>query len=323
MVIKASAASEIRTLVESLAGSDEVRREAAIARLAVIGARAVPHILAAYVAAPERRVRIALLRALEPLSDPRAASIAREALAAGGDLAVAAVPVLRGLLESPHAASERDSLDALVSVALDPRAERRLRLAAHDALQGVPEVRDRLPLLDPAPRPGHGGTTEHAIWQDALEARLPDDPAILREAAHAVAADAPLGEVHKLIEHVRTQEASGAPDAAGWRTVRGTLHQALALRGSRVAIADLRDTLAGAAPDLPASFISAAQALGDDSFLEPLAAAWAAHDDPRWRSVLLAALRAIAARERLTRRHASMRRTLTRWPGLADQLPAR
>ena len=41
MVIKASAATEIRTLVDSLGADDEVQRETAIARLGVIGARAL------------------------------------------------------------------------------------------------------------------------------------------------------------------------------------------------------------------------------------------------------------------------------------------
>jgi len=41
VVIKASAASEIRQLIAALSGTDEVHREAAIGRLAVIGARAV------------------------------------------------------------------------------------------------------------------------------------------------------------------------------------------------------------------------------------------------------------------------------------------
>ena len=172
MVIKASAASEIRALVQALAGTDDVRREAAIARLAVIGPRAVPHLLSAYESAPGRRVRITVLRALEPLADPRAASIAREALVQGGDLGVAAVPVLRALLKSPHAASEQASLDALLAVALDDRAERRLRLAATEALQIVPDVRDRLPREPEAA--GGAGTAAHvAVWGDALDGRLP------------------------------------------------------------------------------------------------------------------------------------------------------
>jgi hypothetical protein len=41
MVIKASAAAEIRLLVDALNSTDDVQREAAVARLAVIGPRAI------------------------------------------------------------------------------------------------------------------------------------------------------------------------------------------------------------------------------------------------------------------------------------------
>ena len=85
MVIKASAAAGVRALVLDLASPDEVRREAAIARIAVIGDRAVPHILSALTASRDRVARTAMLRALEPIGDPRAAAVAREALAEGGD----------------------------------------------------------------------------------------------------------------------------------------------------------------------------------------------------------------------------------------------
>ena len=48
MVIKASASAEIRLLVDALSGPDDVRRDAAAARLSVIGARAVERLLEAY-----------------------------------------------------------------------------------------------------------------------------------------------------------------------------------------------------------------------------------------------------------------------------------
>ena len=80
MVIKASAASEVRTLVEALAGDDEVQREAAIARLAVIGARAVEKLTAAYAGTPDRVTRLAILRALEAIGDHRSVSLARQAM---------------------------------------------------------------------------------------------------------------------------------------------------------------------------------------------------------------------------------------------------
>ena len=71
MVIKASSATEIRQLIAALGGGDDVRREAAIARLAVIGARAVDGLSKVYAEASDRETRIAVLRALEPIGDRR------------------------------------------------------------------------------------------------------------------------------------------------------------------------------------------------------------------------------------------------------------
>ena len=102
MSIKASAAAEIRQLTAALRGEDEVRREAAIARLAIIGARAVDALLRTYADTADRDTRIAVLRTLEPIGDRRTIAIAREAITGGGDLAQAAASALRGLLDSPH-----------------------------------------------------------------------------------------------------------------------------------------------------------------------------------------------------------------------------
>ena len=109
MVIKASAATEIRQLTAALDGDDEVRREAAIARLAIIGARAVDALGRTYSAATDRQTRIAVLRALEPIGDRRTIAIAQQAIAEGGDLARAAASALRGLLDSPHASTGTDA----------------------------------------------------------------------------------------------------------------------------------------------------------------------------------------------------------------------
>jgi hypothetical protein len=335
MVIRASSAGEIRALVDALAGADTVRREAALARLAVIGARAVDRLLAAYPTAPDRRARIAILRALEPIRDPRPAPIAAAALRDGGDLAVAAAAVLRGLLDSPHDPASSTALDALVSCALDASAERRVRLAAFDALQDMPEdVRARVAgALDagaPAglPRPLPGQTSEvaaiDALWMDVVDGRLPDDPVMLREAVASKGGGTPLSALRRIIDAIRAREAETAAAArkAEWCGVRGALHQALALRGSRIALYDLRETIAAAAAPLPSTFLTAVHAVGDPSCLEALAGAYARAPEAEtaWRSQLASAFRAIAKRERVTRRHAAMKRVAARWPRAADWL---
>ena len=320
MVIKASSAVEIRTLVSALAADDEVRREAAIARLAVIGPRAVDALGRAYAEA-DRVTKVAILRTLESIADGRAGAIARRALAERGDVAIAATSALRALLDSPHGPTGTDALDALVATALDPEADRRLRLAAFDALRDMPEgVRVRVAqalAADPDPQlksralelPRDAAAAD-SLWQDALEGRLPEDPAGLREAAQTRAASAALSALQKMIEAIRAREESAPRRArSAWQSLRGALHQALALRGSRVAVYDLRETITATAGPLPASFLAALHVVGDESCLESIATAYArAGSDERWRAQLATALRAIARREKITKRHAVMKR---------------
>ena len=335
MVIKASASTEIRQLVSALSGSDEVRRETAIARLSIIGERAVDRLLAAYEDGT-RDVKVAVLRALEAIGDRRAIVVARRALGEAGDVAIAGASTLRGLLGAEHAGTAADALDTLVAVALDAGAERRVRLAAFDALRDVPgDVRDRVASAlreDPdtglqaravdAPREA---ATAEAIWQDALEGRLPETPADLREVLQARGANAPLGVIQKLIDAVRALEGSlSGPRRAEWRAVRGALHQALALRGSRLAVYDLRETVAGVHGPLPLSFLSALHVVGDESCLEALATAYSQSpaEGLHWRHQLVAAFRAIAKRERITKRHPLMKRLAARWPDAAAAFTA-
>jgi len=332
MVIKASPSAEIRTLIEALSDADEVPREAAIARLAIIGARTVDRLIDEYGKTADRRTHVAILRALEAIGDYRSGRLARQAIASGGDVAVAAAAVLRTLLTSPHNPSAVDALDTLVAVALDRTSAHRLRFAALEALQDLPgDLRARIDAAVQAD-PG-GGLREaaqaadtdaaraDAIWRDAVEGRLPDDPNALREAMTTRAAAAPLNTLRRMIDAVRAKEREGV---AGWLMLRGSLHQALALRGSRVALYDVRESLEGDERPLPVSFLAALHALGDVSCLEPLAAAWSRAaleppgDNDRWRGQLALAFRAIARRERITRRHAVIKRIAAKWPGAAE-----
>ncbi len=335
MVIKASAASEIRQLVDALEGSDDVRREAAIARLGIIGPRAVDRLLAAYRASSTREVKIAVFRALEVAGDGRTAGLAREGLKEGGDVACAAVAALAGLLEAPHPPAAAEALDLLVESALNRAAERRVRLAAFQAIQHLPQVGPRIAAAlrqdadavltaaaDDVPR---DRAAAEAVWQDAVEGRLPETPGMLRDLIVARASGAAATVLLAMIDAVRAREGS-LPEGAGrdgWRAVRGALHQGLALRGSRVAVYDLRETVEQARVPLPVSFLAALHVVGDDSCLEPLAAAWTRSEDERWRHHLGAAFRAVIKREKITRRHAAFRRIASRWPDAAAGLTGR
>jgi hypothetical protein len=334
MVIKASAASEIRHLIEALGSEDDVRREAAVARLSVLGARAVDRLVATYESSPSREMKVAILRALEVAGDQRTVAVAKNAIAEGGEVAIAAVAALAAQLESAHAATAANVLDVLVAAALDPAKEKRVRVAAYQAIQHIPQVGARISMAlrnDPdaglnaaaldAPR---DKAAADAIWQDALEGRLPDEPGLLREAALTRALTAPLGTLQKIIDAVRAIEGSlpSGHKRDQWRAARGALHQALALRGSRVAVYDLRETIEQAREPLPVSFLAALHVVGDESCVESLAAAYArtSSQEARWRHQLAAAFRAIASREKITRRHAAFKRIAARWPDAAREL---
>jgi hypothetical protein len=332
VVIKASSSIEIRTLVDALVRGDEMHREAAVARLAIIGPRAVERVIEAYGAATELLPRITILRALEAIGDPRGGPIARAALAERGDLGVAATGVLRALLTSARDASATEALDALVAAALDREQDQRVRAAALDALHEMPEaVRSRIDealQADPDRRvrelsktASHDLARGDALWNDAIDGRLPDDPRALREIVGARAASAPLNTVRKMIDAARAKEREApAAQRDAWMALRGSLHQALALRGSRVALYDLRETLESATGvrPLPVSFLAATQVLGDRTCLEPLAAAWARTDpsEEHVRHQLVSAFRTIARREKVTKGHALMKRIVARWPGM-------
>jgi HEAT repeat protein len=334
--IKASASAEIRQLIAALGGGDDVQREAAIARLAVIGARAVDALVTAYSSTTDTDLRIAILRALESSGDPRTIAVAREAIADRGDVAVAAATALRGLLDSTHGPSATEALDLLVATVLDPSADRALRMAAFDALHAMPEgVRARIAealKTDPDPQmkartldSSRGAAAADVVWQEALEGRLPAKAGSLREAAQTRASVAAFTALQKMIDAVRTREGSvAAGRKTEWQVVRGALHQALALRGSRVAVYDLRESVQDARGPLPSTFLAALHVVGDQTCLEPLAAAYVrAQTDQRWQSQLAAAFHAIARRERITKRHAIVKRIAARWPEAAESLMAR
>jgi hypothetical protein len=332
MSIKPSSASEIRTLTAALASGDEVTRETAVARLAIFGPRAMDRVMATYVAA-DRNTRRAILRVLEAIADPRALPLARRALAEGGDVSVSAIATLRALLDSPQTSAATEAFDALVEVAMNRTAERRARLAALDALRDMPEdVRGRVGEAlrsDPDPQiqaglshAPHDAAVADAVWRDAIDGDLGEDPSQLRDALATRGASAALGVLQKMIDAVRLRE--GALPSPGereaWRALRGALHQALALRGSNVAIYDLRETFDSATGPLPATFLTAVHVVGDSSCLASLATAYAAHTDERWRQQLSAAFGAIEARHKITGRSAVLKRIASRWPEAAAAL---
>lgn len=339
MAIKPSSAREIEALIGALHSSDEVEREAAVARLSVIGTRAVGRLIETLARATQAAVRLAVLRALEPTCDSRALEPALACLDEGDTaIAVHAVAVLRSLLRTEVGPR---IIDRLTTIALDTARPAAVRLAALEALGDMPrrtlrpvwrQLRDdtvekirraacvALGLEVPAPDP-------LAVLEQAATGALPDDPGVLDQALAAAAQPVPLLTLHQLVTLARAREDQVRDRrlAADWRRLRGTLHLALARRDSRVALYDLRESFERATEALPADYLSAMAAIGDRSCLDGLAAAYA-HADPAagghewWRERLAGVCRAIVEREKLTERHAAVRSLRSRWPEAAEAL---
>jgi hypothetical protein len=310
-------AHDVRALLQAL-GQDGDRREAAIARLTILGTRVVPQLIAEFSRTDDRDRQIAVLRVLEATADERTLPLAETAIAAGGDVAVAAVAVLRELLTRTVRRADVKALDLLLSVARDGTRDRRLRAAAREALEAAPQdVRDAVGALGTSEDP------KEALWQDALGGHLPDDVRQLRDAITSHAETAPLPELRRLIERMAERERAQKKASAinEWRAARGALHQALALRGSRVALYDLREAFEQGSGALPSSFIGAVTLIGDESCVEPLASAYAnAGADARWQQQVARAFREVVKRERLTRKHSALRRALGKAPALEASL---
>lgn len=334
MVIKRSAGGEIRVLVADLAADNEVRREAAIGRLAVIGTRAVDRIVA-LLAEPSVSAAAAesALRVLESIGDARALSPALALLESpDGNIGAAAVAVLRTFLHSGHGT---DVLDRLVACGVDPRRPDVTRLAA---LETVAETGDRVitPVWerlrdDPSPAVRQraakaAGDLDPLVEIEAAAAGvLPDDPDALRALVERTAAAVPLTTLHRLVDLVKSREKKerSAATRAAWLSARGAVHLALARRESRVALYDLREAIAGASGPLPGSFLAAVTGLGDAASLEAIAGAYergVIAGATEWLEQLKSAFRTVAERERVGRRHPVMRRIEAKWPASAVAL---
>jgi len=273
-----------------------------VARLRVLGARALPHLSALLDSSSSSATRAAALAVIEGFDDPRVIALARRALQdVDADVALAAIGVLRGWLTREESTQ---ALDAVTAAALDKTRDGAVRLAALDALSELPPelvapIRERAPV-DGGDRP-------------AL-----DDPPALGAWLAAHAATAPLSSLHAAVTGAREREhADSLPRRREeWTRMRGAAHLALAHRGSRVAVYDLRESFDRAGTPLPADFLAATARVGDESCLEPMARAWAgATGEPWWRSRLMETAADLVARLKLTGRSATLKRIRTKWPG--------
>lgn len=340
MVIKASSEKTVDRLIADLSVSEPPVRDGAIARLTVIGARAVQRLLG--VAADRQAdpaTRSAAFRALEAIADPRALDVALDGtLHEDPDIAAAAAGVARALLRTPKGMA---ALDRLTTVALDRRRPTAVRVAAARALTDL----DRAtigPLLaalaedpdeavaavaSPPGRPAAARTEPVDILLRAAEGAAVE-PTDLRLAI-AQETKAPATLLHQIVQRAREREGAETGEGrAAWLAVRAAAHAALAQQRSRLALYDLRETIETANAPLAVEFVAALASIGDASCLEAVAGAYgrAARGAPAredwWRRSLADVFRAIVEREGLTGRHAVLRRVENRWPGLSRALLA-
>jgi hypothetical protein len=335
MPIKPSANAEVRQLVDALAGADDVAREAAVARLTVVGPRAIEYLMHEFPSASVP-TRVGMLRVFEAVEDPRALPLSRVSLDDSSHaVQSAAVAAIRSLLASDAPNVARDALDALLAIAIDRHRDPDVRAAAIDALRDAPaDVRSALDAtlaadadLAQRARAARPAQRPQTNWSDVVGGTLPASPTALKRLVASVRTTARLTELQRVVDHLRVHEQreTDAHAREEWRAVRGALHQALASRNSRLALYDLRDSLLGA-DRLPVTFLAALEEIGDATCLEPLAAAYDASSrssDTWWREHVATAFRAIVQREGLTRRHAAMKRVVARWPDAAADLMAR
>ena len=324
MAIRTSAAREIDALITDLSSDRAVVRETALARLTVIGARAVVHLidLADRTDAPPA-ARVAALRALEAIGDTRAIDAAKQALDdTEKTVTVAAAGLLQRFLTCTRGA---EVTDVLTAKALERKAPEAVRLAALVALQDLGHA-----ALQPLWKALAGDSSRsirayaadaqrgvhREVESDAAREAL-DDPERLRRALSLNTAPTTLPELQRLIDRIRAREESASgPQRDAWRRARGAAHVALAKQGSRLALYDLRESLERSTAPLPVEFMAALSLAGDATCLDSIAAAHAhaGSDNEWWRNHLADTFRAIVRREKLTGRHAVMKKIRKRWP---------
>jgi len=340
VVIKASSGGQVEALVSDLSADSEVKRETAIARLTLVGARAVDRLVAR---AGERNApataRAAALRTLEAIGDRRGLAAGIAAVDdADREVVHAGISLVASFLPGPQGAT---ALDRLTAVALDASRDERARSAAVAAVSGLdkatlkplwlalagdPSAAMRALAASAGRRAAPSGAADPlALLHQAAETALPDDPAALRRNLAAAGDRLPLPLLHRLIERIREREAAEPPSArADWTVARAGAHVALAARDSRLGVYDLRESLESARAPLPVELLTALALVGDASCLEAIASAYARAGAPGrsrpdwWRQHLADAFHTIVKRERITRRHAAMKKIEKRWPDILN-----
>jgi hypothetical protein len=343
VTIRRSVAAETQELLDALGSSDATIRDTAAARLGAIGPRAVAHLIERFPASSSTVERITILTILESTRDRRGLGLAIDVCAAAErepGVTAAAIGVLGAFLNDEGTLA----LEALGAMAVDQDRPELERVAAWRVLEQMPErilapLRKRLSRdtsaavrrtagAPPAPPAAAVTPLDPAEWLESAARGAAADPAVIVASIEGAGARVPLSTLHRLTERARAREGTVTADAdrQEWLAARGAVHLALAQRGSRVALYDVRDSVGAAGAPLPDTFTKALALIGDPECLESLADALvrtsASDSGPahEWRDRLIEAGRAIVAREHVTRRHGVARRILRKAPEVAGLL---
>ncbi len=310
MPIKASSTKQIAALVADLGAASDIIREAAVARLILIGGRAVGRLVTVADSDAPGPTRIGAFRVLDAIGHPRALAPALRAIDdTDSKVAIAAVGVARRFLRSAAGAA---AVDRLTATALDRTRPNDVRVAALHAL------RDLDPLTVAPLLKSLAGDPVAAM---SAEPSVPDEARAIRQTVASRGGDVALSELLRLVEQVRDREAAAAANRREeWATARAAVHLALAKRGSRIALYDLREWLETARQPLPVESLAALSLIGDAACLAPVAAAYSRSRDVWWRDRLVDVFQAILKRERLTRRSAVLKKIEKKWRGRAEEL---
>jgi len=322
VAIHTSSAKEIDALIADLGSDRALAREAAIARLTVIGPRAVER-LVAVLEQPDRTVsaRVAALRTLEGLGDTRSFEPAlRAAKGLDADIGAAGVAVIRTFVRGAHSVA---AVDALTALGLNRTANETIRLEAIEALTDLDAATVR-PLWRTLAKDSNPRIRARALHAEREQSHapahavsLPDDPEFLSRLLTTEGATASPSHLHRIVERIRDKESAEAPVRRPvWTRARGSAHIALAKRSSLLGVYDLREALESASGPLPVEYLAALALIGDASCLEAIAAAHGKAMDRWWREHLVDTFRAVVKREKLTGRHHAMKRIQKRWPAI-------
>jgi len=245
--IKASSTKQIAALVADLGAASDIIREAAVARLILIGGRAVGRLVTVADSDAPGPTRIGAFRVLDAIGHPRALAPALRAIDdTDSKVAIAAVAVARRFLRSAPGAA---AVDRLTATALDRTQPNDVRVAALHAL------RDLDPLTVAPLLKSLAGDPVAAM---SAEPSVPDEARAIRQTVASRGGDVALSELLRLVEQVRDREAAAAANRREeWATARAAVHLALAKRGSRIALYDLREWLETARQPLPVESLAA------------------------------------------------------------------